>query len=102
MTSDVPPPQQQQPEHETHQLPEVPLFPRWVPALIGAVLVAIAALAVWTGWRHPERSPLGRVMHPRKDIPRATSGSPGEPEPGASLVIPGDAADNAPVANPPV
>jgi hypothetical protein len=86
-------------EQETSS-PEPPVMPRWVPTLIGLVLVALAALAVWTGLRY--RNPplaggiIKTVRHPQH--PATGGGPPGEPEPGASLMFP----DNTPSANAPV
>ncbi|MEO6260271.1 MAG: hypothetical protein ABIP63_07950 [Thermoanaerobaculia bacterium] len=69
--------------------------------MIGSVLVLIAALAVYTGVRY--RNPtLADGIRSRK-APRAMThgGPPGEPEPGSSLVFPGEGGDNAPAAQPP-
>lgn len=80
--------------------PDEPHLPRWVPALIGAVLVLLAALAVYTGVRY--RNPtLSDVLHPRRTAATqpAGGGPPGEPGPGASLVFPGESGDNAPTAS---
>ena len=85
---------------ETSGPDEPSLMPPWVPAVIGVVLVAMAALAVYTGIRY-RNPPLTNVVSKRHPV-RATnggSGPPGEPEPGASLVFPGDAADNTPAAH---
>ncbi len=76
-----------------------PVMPRWVPTLIGVVLVAMAGLAVYTGIRY--RSPtlangIVKSRHPARAM-TGGAGPPGEPEPGASLVFPGDA-DNTPAA----
>ncbi|HSY48732.1 MAG TPA: hypothetical protein VLC46_07975 [Thermoanaerobaculia bacterium] len=78
---------------------EPPSMPRWVPTVIGMVLVAMAALAVYTGLR--VRSPtlangVIKSRHPPRDM-TGGAGPPGEPEPGASLQFPGDA-DNTPAA----
>ena len=92
--TDVPPPK---PSDE----PEAAPLPPWVPTLIGAVLVILAGLAVYTGLQY-RNSTIVSVVKPRR-VPAATSAAPpGEPQPGASLVFPGDAGDNAPVAHPPV
>lgn len=77
-----------------------PVMPRWVPTLIGVVLVAMAGLAVYTGIRY--RTPtlangIIKAPHPARTM-TGGAGPPGEPEPGASLVFPGDAADNTPAA----
>jgi hypothetical protein len=77
-----------------------PSMPRWVPTVIGVVLVVMAALAVYTGIRY--RTPtlangIVKSRHPARAMTGA--GPPGEPEPGSSLVFPGDAADNTPTAS---
>lgn len=87
--------------HEPHEVPEPPLFPRWVPVLIGVVLVTLASLAVFTGLRY-RGGTLVNVVRPRPPQKRLSPAPPGEPQPGASLVFPGEAGDNAPVANAPV
>lgn len=76
-------------------------MPRWVPVLIGAILVALAALAVFTGLRY-RGSTLTSIVHPRANPPRTSeSAPPGEPEAGGSLVVPGEPPQaNAPVAGP--
>jgi hypothetical protein len=78
---------------------QTPVMPPWVPALIGVVLVSMAALAVYTGIRY--RNPPGLTnpvikRHPVRPM-AGGAGPPGEPEPGASLIFPGDA-DNTPAA----
>ena len=86
-------PRERRPQEENH-------LPRWVPTLIGAVLVLLAALAVYTGVRY--RNPtLSDVLHPRRTATTQTAGGgpPGEPGPGASLVFPGESGDNAPIAS---
>jgi hypothetical protein len=78
---------------------EEPHLPRWVPTLIGAVLVVLAGLAVYTGVRY-QNPTLSDAMRPRRTTTAATGGGPpGEPGPGASLVFPGDSGDNAPTAS---
>jgi len=77
-----------------------PPMPRWVPVLIGVLLVFIAALAVWTGirYRHPALA-NGIVKSRRPPHPMTGAGPPGEPEPGSSLILPGEAPTaSAPVA----
>lgn len=80
-------------------------LPRWVPVVIGVTLVAMAALALYTGMFHRAQS-IGTTLlsktHVRKSESRPHSGAPGEPEPGASRVFHGDAGDAVPVANPAV
>jgi len=86
--------------HEPHEPPQPPLMPRWIPILIGIVLVAMAALAVVTGLRFRDTSLVGMVK-PRKPSRITTAAPPGEPEAGASLMFPGESGDNAPVAHEP-
>ena len=89
---------------EPHPHDEPPVMPRWVPGVIGIVLVAMAALAVYTGLRYRTPALASGVVKSRRPARAMTGGAgpPGEPEPGASLVFPGDAADNAPTASEPV
>lgn len=81
--------------------PAAPL-PRWVPVLIGVVLVIFGALAVFTGWRNRQDTLVRHVERnneTREERPRASvAAPPGEPDAGSSLVFPG----NAPNANPAV
>ena len=93
---------EQNPDASTHEAerdpgPEPAALPRWVPVLIGGVLVLIAALAVFTGLRNRASSLVGMVS---RDTPRVRTSPapPGEPGAGSSLVVP----DNVPVANAPV
>jgi hypothetical protein len=85
---------------EPHPHDAPPMMPRWVPGVIGAVLVAMAALAVYTGLRYRTPTLANGVVKSRRPARAMTSGAgaPGEPEPGASLMFPGDA-DNAPAAH---
>src|SRR5689334_5646083 len=95
MTTDPLPPDSQ---HES----EGASMPRWVPILIGAVLVIMAALAVYTGMRYRDDATLTQQVHPRRDR-GMTSAPPGEPGAGASLVVHDSAGeDNTPAANAPV
>lgn len=83
-SSDVPP----------HDRP-APL-PRWVPIVIGVVLVTIASLAVITGLRYRDQT-LVQMVKPRAMHPRSMGAAPpGEPEAGASLVSAGVPAANEP------
>ena len=71
-------------------------MPRWVPVAIGVVLVTLAALAVLTGLRYRDQT-LVRIVQPHQRTMHATAPAPpGEPEPGASLMFPGDAANVPP------
>ena len=85
---------------EPHRPDETPVMPRWVPGAIGVVLVAMAALAVYTGLHYRTPTLANGVVKSRRPARAMTSGAgaPGEPEPGASLMFPGDA-DNAPAAH---
>ncbi|HEV7484406.1 MAG TPA: hypothetical protein VGQ65_01895 [Thermoanaerobaculia bacterium] len=86
---------------EPHRPDETPAMPRWVPGVIGIVLVAMAALAVYTGVRYRTPTLANGVVKSRRPARAMTSGAgaPGEPEAGSSLMFPGDAADNAPAAH---
>ncbi|HEX9163257.1 MAG TPA: PEGA domain-containing protein [Thermoanaerobaculia bacterium] len=76
-------------------------MPRWVPIAIGVVLVTLASLAVITGLRYRDQT-LVRIVQPKQHTVRPTAPAPpGEPEPGASLMFPGDAS-NVPPAHEPV
>lgn len=84
----------EEPPRERHTPPDSLPLPSWVPTMIGVVLVAMAALAVYTGLRY--RTPtLANGIIKRHAPPRAmtNAGAPGEPEPGGSLVYPGSAPD---------
>jgi hypothetical protein len=75
-------------------------MPAWVPVLIGTVLVAIAALAVYTGIRY-RGGPIGRAFdRATSSIMRSDGGPPGEPQPGASRILHGGAGDSVPRARP--
>ena len=77
--------------------PEPSPMPRWIPLLIGAVLVTLGGLAVYTGLRYRDDDTILEHVRPRKT--RATAPAPsGEPSAGSSLVYP----DNTPSANAPV
>jgi len=76
--TDVPPP----PEHSEACEPEAAPLPRWVPTFIGAVLVILAGLAVYTGLSYRNNT-IVSVVRPRR-VPAANSPAPpGEPQPGA-------------------
>lgn len=101
-TDDAPVPPAPVIERHPHHHPEQPIMPRWVPIVIGVVLVTIAALAVITGSRYRENT-LVRMVTSRQTMPRATAPAPpGEPEPGASRVISGNEGGHVPTANEPV
>ena len=90
--TEVPPPTEEAPPPEAEPLPQ------WIPVLIGAVLVALAGLALFTGLRYRQNT-LVSIVHPRRAVPLSnTPAPPGEPEAGASLIFDG----NAPDAHPPV
>jgi hypothetical protein len=90
-------PEEQTRERRRH---EGPHLPSWVPTLIGAVLVILAALAVFTGVRFRNPTLVNDIIHPRRTSTNAPGGGPpGEPGPGASLVFPGESGDNAPTAS---
>lgn len=84
------------PDDPQEPLIEHPVMPRWVPVLIGAVLVAIAGLAVFTGLRYREDTLVDHVR-PQRD--RTAARAPqDEPGAGASLVMP----ESTPAANEPM
>ena len=77
-------------------------IPRWVPILIGVVLVSLAAFAVITGLRYRDNTLLS-IVNPRSRNQRPPAlAPPGEPEAGASLVLSGESGGNVPQANEPV
>lgn len=92
MNADDPAPDLQPGEGEPDRHEPTPLaLPKWVPAAIALVLIALATLAVFTGVRYRG----GRLDRPftqtsaARDV-RQDAGAPGEPEPGASRVQPGE------------
>lgn len=89
-----------EPLPEETEGPEPGSLPSWVPVLIGALLVVIAALAVYTGLHYRDEQSLTAQIHPRKRP--MTNAPPGEPGAGESLVLNGESGENAPVANAPV
>jgi hypothetical protein len=95
-----PPPASGEPPREHREPDAEQLMPAWVPTLIGAILVAMAALAVYTGLRYRAPALTTAVIRTRRQ-PRVVSsgGAPGEPEAGASLAFPGEGADNTPAAH---
>jgi hypothetical protein len=87
------------PEDERDLGPPPAAFPRWVPVLIGVVLVAIAALAVYTGLRYRDDGTMTEHVGANEGTrTRQTAAPGGEPGAGASLVLP----ENTPTANAPV
>lgn len=72
--------------------PEHPVMPGWVPTVIGVILVAMAALAVYTGLRYRNPTLAGSIIKTRRPAGTMAGGPPGEPEPGSSLLFP----DNSP------
>ena len=86
-------------EEQNELVPPAAAIPRWVPVLIGVVLVALAALAVYTGLRYRDDGTLTEQIGRSDDAQsRQTAAPGGEPGAGASLVLP----ENTPVANEPV
>jgi len=76
-------------------------MPRWVPILIGVVLVTMAGLAIYTGLRSHDQL-LTTKVQPRSDG-RMSPAPPGEPDAGASLVMHGNEGDDTtPAAKPAV
>jgi hypothetical protein len=73
-------------------------MPRWVPVLIGVILVAIAGFAVYTGLRYRDAGTLTGHIGGDRPARRNAAAPPGEPGAGASLVLP----ENTPAANAPV
>ena len=71
-------------------------MPRWVPLAIGVVLVTLAALAVITGLRYRDQTLVHIVQQRPRTVRPAAPAPPGEPEPGASLIFPGES--NVPTA----
>jgi hypothetical protein len=88
------------PEH-SHAPDEPSVMPRWVPVLIGASLVLMAGLAVYTGMRNRDEDTILAKVKPRSQRTN-TPAPPGEPGAGASLVLHGEAGENTPAANEPV
>lgn len=94
--------QQHDPEHShaPHEH-ESPGMPRWVPVLIGALLLVMAGLAVYTGLNGRDDDTLLSQVRPRRTLSADTPAPSGEPEAGASLVLHGPEGE-APPANEPV
>jgi hypothetical protein len=97
--SELPP---EEPSRKRHANGESAM-PRWVPVVIGLVLVVLAALAVYTGLRYRNPTLANDIIRTRRPPRSAPApGAPGEPQAGASLVFPGDSGDNTPTAGAPV
>lgn len=74
-------------------------MPRWVPVLIGIVLVGLAGLAVFTGLRYRQGQTLvDRSGERNSDRGKNSAAPSGEPDAGSSLVLP----ENTLSANEPV
>lgn len=96
--------EQTTPEHDPdgaagHPEPAGPSMPRWIPVLIGLVLVGIGCLAVFTGLRNRDDGTMAEHVRPRNDRRADTPAPPGEPGAGASLVLHGASGENVPAAN---
>ena len=63
---------------EPHPQDEPPVMPRWVPGVIGIVLVAMAALAVYTGLRYRTPMLANGIVKSRRPA-RAMTGGAGPP-----------------------
>ncbi len=79
-------------------------MPRWIPLLIGLILVGLAGLAVFTGLRYRANDEATLTQKVKPTPRRSMSSAPqGEPEAGASLVVRDNEGDDAtPPANAPV
>lgn len=86
------------PDDERDLGPPPATMPRWVPVLIGAVLVVLAALAVFTGLRYRDDGTITQHIGGGKESVRQNGAPPGEPDPGSSLVL----HERTPAANAPV
>src|SRR5688572_14816452 len=95
-TPDSPHAEEPQPEPESGSA-----MPRWVPLLIGAILVIMAGLAIYTGLRYRDDNTITAHVRPQRDR-GMTAAPPGEPGAGASLVMHGSEGDSTPAAKPPV
>src|SRR5512132_2554423 len=87
---------QQPGERERDFVEDAAAMPRWVPVAIGVVLVALAALAVITGLRYRDQTLVNIVQPHQRTVRPNAPAPPGEPEPGASLMFPGDASNVPP------
>lgn len=95
--------EQPRPEDELNEPsgPPVAAMPRWVPVLIGALLVTMAGLAVYTGLRYRDGRTITDHVAPQRERGSADA-PPGEPGAGESLVLHGDDRDTTPEAGEPV
>ena len=92
-----------QPVTEEDDLPPPVVLPRWVPILIGLILVGMAALALYTGLRYRDQPFKSRITPPpAKAKAQREVGAPGEPTAGASRMMHGEYGENAPQPNAPV
>ena len=97
--SEHPPAETPGPEHPHPPVAEPPLMPRWVPIVIGVVLVALAVLAVVTGLRYRDDTLVSRFERHTTAARPGGAAPPGEPEAGASRVFSGSEGANVPPAN---
>src|SRR5687768_11526263 len=86
------------PDDERDLGPEPASMPRWVPVLIGVVLVALAGLAVFTGLRYRRDTLVDRIGTSKARSDQTSAAPPGEPGAGSSLVLP----ESTPAANAPI
>ncbi len=102
--SEQDPPLSGQPTREDDDAAVQQVMPRWVPVLIGVVLVAMAIVAVYTGLKYRGNTLTAPAREAKKaPVVVPGSGSPGEPQPGASLMFPGgERGENVPAAGEPV
>lgn len=93
------------PDHESDdeddELPDPSLIPRWIPVLIGVILAAMAAIAVYTGLRQRDDGTMKAHVRPRQDR-GANAAPPGEPGAGESFVLQGSDGGSTPEAREPV
>ena len=97
--TDQPPVTPPERERERDVEDETSAMPPWVPVAIGVVLVTLAALAVLTGLRYRDQTLVHIVQPHSRTVRQVAPAPPGEPEPGASLIFPGD--QNVPAAREP-
>lgn len=81
-------------------------LPGWVAPAIGIVLVAIAGMAAWTGFRQRTRMDVKYVLSGPQlsgsstTMPGDSGGAPGDPGPGASRVVQSESGGEVPRAEP--